>query len=303
MVKRSHRNKILLYNRKTQRIEEEIVFKRRFMDFFYGSVTGRHLTHGFLSRHIISNLYGWLQKTPFSRRKIEPFISQYSINRKEILPPEDGFKSFTDFFIRKLKPGTRPVSDDMDALVAPADSRFLIRQINNDTVISVKGTDYSLEQFLASRTVAAPYINGLCLQFRLAPSDYHRFGFIDRGVQGPVHTINGRLNSVSPLAIEQMPGIMIGNYRQWCFVETIAFGTVVQVEVGAMAVGVIVQHQPYGGQCERGQEKGYFEFGGSTIVILFKPRTVCIDPDILKYSRQGIETLIRYGETVGKIYK
>ena len=126
MVKRSHRNKILLYNRKTQRIEEEIVFKRRFMDFFYGSVTGRHLTHGFLSRHIISNLYGWLQKTPFSRRKIEPFISQYSINRKEILPPEDGFKSFTDFFIRKLKPGTRPVSDDMDALVAPAQHRILM---------------------------------------------------------------------------------------------------------------------------------------------------------------------------------
>ena len=70
-----------------------------------------------------------------------------------------------------------------------------------------------------------------------------------------------------------------------------------------MAVGAIIQHQPCGGPCERGQEKGYFEFSGSTIVILFKPRTVCIDPDILKYSRQGIETLIRYGETVGKIYK
>ena len=77
------------------------------------------------------------------------------------------------------------------------------------------------------------------------------------------------------------------------------FGAVIHVDVGATGVGRMVQHQRPGGPCQRGQEKGYFEFGGSTSILLFKPGVVRLDGDIAAYSAKGTETLVRYGEKIG----
>ncbi len=219
----------------------------------------------------------------------------------EVQIPTTGFRSFNDFFIRRLIPGARPINQEPHSLIAPADSRLKVLQLQKATVLKIKGASLTLGQLVGNAVPVEPFVNGLCLQFRLAPRDYHRFGHMDNGVQGPLHTVPGSLYSVSPLALRHRPAIWGRNLRQWCFVQTESLGTLIQIEVGATGVGSIVQHQPLGGPCVRGAEKGYFQMGGSTVLVILPPNRVDLDEEILSYSQKGVETLVRYGESIGQI--
>ncbi len=291
---------IRLYNRCSGRMEVEKVYGRRWMDLFYGTHWGRWLTGRLLCRPFLSKLYGRLQRHPLSCRKIPDFIEQYQIDLSEAVVPQGGFDSFNTFFIRQLKPEARPVNAAPQYLTAPADSRLQTAVLGRDSRITVKGMQWRLSQLLGTTALDDRFRDGLCLCFRLAPCDYHRFGYADDGVQGPVHTLYGPLHSVNPLALRHKEDILATNYRQWCLVRSVHFGTLIQVEVGAMIVGSIVQCQPHGGCCHKGGEKGYFQFGGSTVLLILEPGRIQVDADILDYSRQGIETRVRYGEAVAK---
>lgn len=292
---------IRLHNRRSNAMEIESVYGRGAMDLFYGTPWGRRITSWLLCRHVISRIYGMIQNHPWSRRQIVPFIRQYGIDLEQVVVPQGGFPSFNAFFIRQFKPGIRPVDLRSDRLVSPADSRLQVFPLVKDLSLKVKGMQLTLPQLLGVNQLAGTFQGGLCLSFRLAPCDYHRFGYAREGRQDPIHTIKGPLHSVSPLATRYKPEIVGTNYRQWCFIHTPDAGTMIQVEVGAMMVGSIVQHQPHGGSCGRGQEKGYFQFGGSTVLLIIQPGRVAMDDDILHWSQQGIETLVRYGEAVGRI--
>jgi phosphatidylserine decarboxylase len=292
---------IELYNRQTRRVEAELVPGRQLLGLCYGHPWGRHLSDWVVSRPIFSRIYGWPLHQTWSRRQIRTFVRQYQVNMSEVEVPHGGFQSFNDFFIRRLKPGARPLPPDPAALISPADSRLKVLQLNQETILQVKGASLTLSQLLGTATAARIFSGGLCLQFRLAPSDYHRFGFIESGIQGPIHTVGGRLYSVSPIALRYLPDVWGRNYRQWCLIGTPSLGTVLQIEVGATVVGSIIQHQPDGGPCTRGAEKGYFAMGGSTVLVVLPPGRVTIDDDILSHSQQGIETLVRYGEKIGRI--
>jgi phosphatidylserine decarboxylase len=292
---------ILIYNRRTRRIDVEQVYGGRWMELFYGRPWGRAVTNRLLCRHPLSRLYGALQASRLSRPNIAPFVAQYGIDLGEAVVPPGGFASFNDFFIRRLTPAARPVDPAPDALVSPADSRLQAFTIENHTRLTIKGAAMTVPQLLGQSALEAGFEGGLCLVFRLAPSDYHRFGHVDDGRQGPVHAIDGPLHSVSPLSLRHKPDVHATNYRHWCLVQSPRLGTLIQIEVGAMMVGSIVQNQPQGGPCRRGQEKGYFQFGGSTVIVILPPGRAAIDADIAEYSSQGIETLVRYGERVGAI--
>jgi phosphatidylserine decarboxylase len=289
---------IRLYNRSSGHMEVEQVYGRRWMDLLYGTKWGRWLTGRWLCRPALSKLYGGLQQHPRSRSKIPDFTQQYRIDLTEAIVPETGFDSFNDFFIRQLKQDARPVEADPRRLASPADSRLQAVELDKDTCIAVKGMQWCLSQLLGTDALDAQFGQGLCLCFRLAPCDYHRFGYSDDGIQGPVHTRYGPLHSVNPLSLRHKQDILATNYRQWCLVRSACFGTLLQVEVGAMIVGSIVQFQPHGGYCRKGAEKGYFQFGGSTVLLIVEPDRIQVDNDILDYSRQGIETIVRYGEAV-----
>ena len=292
---------IRLYNRQTQSIEIEQVPGGSFLTFFYGRAWGRLVARWVWSRILFSRLYGWIFHRRFSRRQIDRFVQQNRIDMSEVVVPDDGFQSFNDFFIRRLSPGARPVARNPKALVAPADSRLKVFHLEDDTTLRIKGVSLTLAQLIDRSTVPEQFAGGHCLQFRLAPRDYHRFGYIEDGVQSPVHAIGGRLYSVSPLALRHMPAIWAENYRHWCIIETRTMGPILQIEVGATVVGSIVQHRFDGGYCTRGEEKGYFQMGGSTVLMIMQPDRVTIDEDIVRHSRQDIETLVRYGEAIGSI--
>ena len=294
---------ILLYNRRTGALEKEKVYGRRWMDLFYGTPSGRRIARLLLCRRPLSRLYGWLQTRPRSRAKIRAFVSQYRIDLAEAVVPPGGFASFNDFFIRRLQPGARPVSDDPSDFISPADSRLQVYPIRQGFSMEVKGLHMTLPRLLDQDNLESRYQGGLCLCFRLAPCDYHRFGYPSRGVQGQVHSVGGLFHSVSPLAMRHKPDVLATNFRQWCFVQTELWGALIQVEVGAMMVGSIVQHNPGGARCQRAEEKGYFQFGGSTVLVIVEPGRLRVDDDILAQSERGIETLVQYGETVGKAFR
>ena len=290
---------ILLYNRKTGSLEEEAVYEKDVMEFLYGSRLGFFMTELLFKHRWASELYARLQRGPGSKSKIRKFVESHGVNLDELERHVDSFNSFNEFFIRRLKPSARPIDRDPASLISIADCRLSAYSIREDAVYPVKARRFTVAQIVGDGEVAAGYAGGLCLIFRLAPVDYHRFGYVDDCGQSPVEVINGFYRSVHPLSLRRMKAVFTENRREYCALKTANFGEVIHIDVGATGVGRIVQRHPGGGRFARGEEKGYFEFGGSTVILLLKPGAAKIDDDIAKYSDRGIETIVRFGEKIG----
>jgi len=290
---------IELYNRQTQSLEAEVVFEQWFMDFFYGTALGVWLSDKLIKKPWVTQLYKRFKHSPKSKESIPDFIEQYEINVDEIRDSIESFATFNEFFIRELVDGARPIDTTPEHLISPADGRIIHYPISGGTVIPIKGAEFDLTALLKDAALAARYEGGDCFVVRLAPADYHRYGYIDSGCHDGHRKINGFLHSVSPYALRQNLEVFTQNQRESCVLETDHFGVVTQIDVGALLVGKIVQRQPQGGRFKRGDQKGYFEFGGSTVILLFEPNRVVPDDDILIYSRRGIETIVQYGAKIG----
>lgn len=134
--------------------------------------------------------------------------------------------------------------------------------------------------------------------FRLCVDDYHRYCYIDNGTKTENVHINGELHTVNPIALEKY-NIYKRNSREFTMLHTENFGDVVCIEVGAMLVGRIKNRHRNAHYFAKGEEKGMFEYGGSTIVLLFEKGMISVDSDILANSAHGYETVVKYGEKIG----
>ncbi|MCL2825949.1 MAG: phosphatidylserine decarboxylase [Eggerthellaceae bacterium] len=237
-------------------------------------------------RPVFSRCYGALQKRKSSKRKIDALIALYGIDTSEFAKQD--FESFNDFIIRDLKPGSRPIGK---GLIAPADSQLLALKISDDVILNVKGKGYTVGQLIQEQS----HRFGLCLIFRLEVQDYHHYCFPDDGETLSHKHISGVLDSVNLPTTGKFA--LATNVREVSLLQTESFGKMAYVEVGALLVGRIVNtHQ--GARFAKGDEKGYFEFGGSTVVLLLEKDAAAIKPAILESSRQGKETRVRQGETL-----
>ncbi|HEU0176078.1 MAG TPA: phosphatidylserine decarboxylase [Blastocatellia bacterium] len=298
---------IMLYNRKTGSLQEEAVFEKDVMEFLYGSRLGFFITELLFKHRWATELYARLQHGPGSKSKIRKFVDSHGVNLDELDRPIGSFNTFNEFFIRRLKPSARPIDRAPASLISIADCRLSVYPIREDAVYPVKAGSFTIARLLGDEQTAvgyaanyaANYAGGLCLIFRLAPVDYHRFGYVDDCDQSPVESINGFYRSVHPLSLRRMKAVFTENRREFCILKTMNFGEVLHIDVGATGVGRIVQNHPGGGRFTRGEEKGYFEFGGSTVILLLKPGAAKIDDDIASFSGRGIETIVRYGEKIG----
>lgn len=298
MPDRESARKFLVYDRQKKSLTEETVFGSSQMNFAYHTKFGRGLSSLLLKRKFVSRLGSLYYKSGFSRRDILPFIQKFKINTEEFRQPAETFRTFNDFFTRKIKPEARPVDFTDNSLIAPCDSRLLVHRIEENTVISAKGQLYTLPQLLCDTEQAAAYRDGLCLVFRLCPTDYHRFAFIDEGSWSSVVKIKGAYHSVNTFFVSG--GVHATNYREKTVLHTKNFGDVLQMEVGAMMIGKIVQTAPCPGTFTRGEEKGYFEYGASTVILLIKKGMAVLDADIAEQSAAGTECLVRLGEKIGQ---
>jgi len=254
-----------------------------------------------IARHkLFSDLYGWWQQRAFTRRDIRPFVERYGVDASEIEHPLDHYPNFNEFFIRRLRAGVRPFSDGTDILCSPADGKALVYpHLGPDTQLPVKGSHADIATLLGDAADPSHYTNGAALVVRLAPYDYHRFHFPDGGTAGSTRLLSGRYHSVNPIALQRTPDIFCLNKRAVTEIETNSFGRIAYIEVGALNVASIVQTYAQG-PVERGDEKGYFQFGGSTIVLLFTSGSAVFDPDLVEDSRTGLEVHVRTGEPVGQ---
>ena len=288
-----------LYNRRTGKIEHENTYKQKGLKFLYHHPVGKIITNGLLSQRYMSALYGAHMKSPRSKSFIEPFIEQYKIDVSEIKRPLESFRSFNDFFIRELVDGARVIDQEPSHLISPADSRLMVFNMASGLEIPVKGYWYSLLQLVKDKNIAKKYADGWCFVYRLAPPDYHRFCYIDNGKQEKVKRLRGVLNSVHPIALKSKKSLLSKNYRELTVLHTENFGDVIHIEVGALLVGKVIQRDREAHSFRKGEENGWFEYGGSTVIQLFTKDAIKPDDDIMKYSAKGIETLVKVGEKTG----
>ena len=280
-----------IYDRRTDTYEDIVQYGAGKLAFLYNNPLGRLLL-GIAVSPFVSNVYAWKNSRKSSAKKIPGFIKEHNIDMSDYEDRE--YKSFTDFFTRKIRYGKRPVDMTPEALISPADSKLLVYEIEKDTTLRIKGRTYTADEILADSENAGEFAGGYALVFRLTVDDYHRFCYPDRGCLISRRLIKGKLHTVSPVSKDHK--IYMENTRSVNLLKTENFGTVAYIEVGAMLIGRIVDNGT--DVFEKGQEKGYFEPGGSTVVIFVK--NVEIDKDIMEQSASGIETKVRYGERIGR---
>ena len=263
-------------------------------NFLYHTVPGRCLLQ-LLIRPGISRAAGWFLDRAVSRHLVRPFIRATGLSLEDY---EKGpYPSFNGFFTRRVLPGRRPIGENPEELIAPCDGKLTAYPITEDAVFRIKHSDYSVEALLEDTALAETFRGGTCLIFRLTPDDFHRYCFPDDGQVLASRFIPGVLHTVRPIAFERYP-VYLRNSREYTFLETVHFGNVLQMEVGALFVGRIVNH-PVTGPFIRGQEKGMFEFGGSTVILLLEPDKVLVDALFFENTRNGKETVVKMGTCLG----
>lgn len=295
---------IHVYNRKTKSYEVEKVAGENYIKLSYGSPLGKSFTELLIKKKLFSKFYGSYCDTSLSKKKISKFIKDFNIDMNISSKSIDDFKNFNDFFTRSLKDDARPINKDNSILISPGDGRlFAYENISIDKLIQVKGVHYSLSELIKDNDLAKNYEGGTCLVLRLCPTDYHRFHFIDNGIPLENNFIPGNYYSVNPVALERIPKLYCQNKREWSLFKSDNFGDIIHIEVGATCVGTIIQSYTVNKRVNKGDEKGYFKFGGSTTILLFKKDTVKIDEDILNQTNLGYETMVLMGESIGKNVK
>lgn len=248
-----------------------------------------------LIKPCVSKTGGWFLNRAISRVAIKPFIKKNDIDMSQY--EDRKYKSYNDFFARKVKPDKRPVDMIPENFISPCDSKLSVYEINEDSHFTVKETEYTLAKLMRNEELAEVYSGGYLFLFRLTVDDYHRYCYTDNGEKGYNHRIAGVFHTVNPIAGEKYP-IYKENTREFTIIKSENFGDIMVMEVGALMVGKIINYHG-AGAVRRGQEKGKFEFGGSTIIVCVGEGHVKIDEDILENSKHGIETKVRYGEKIG----
>lgn len=243
----------------------------------------------------ISKIAGWFMDQKISSFAINRFVKKNNIDVKEY--EERKYTSYNDFFTRKIKDGCRKIDMKKNILISPCDSKLTAYEINDKSIFKIKDSYYKVEDLVKNKNLAKKYKDGYCLIFRLCVDDYHRYCYIDNGTKTKNTFINGVLYTVRPIALENY-NIYKENSREYTILKTDNFGDVVHIEVGATIVGRIKNHhEEY--SFTKGEEKGMFEFGGSTIVLLIAKDKVILDQEILDNSQQGYETVVKIGEKIG----
>lgn len=268
--------------------------QNKIFNFLYKNKLGRIMLK-LLVKPWVSYISGVVLNSSYTRILIPPFIKKNKINMKEY--EDRTYSSYNDFFTRKLNEGMRKIDFQPSHLIAPCDGKLSVYHINKDSHFIIKNTPYTLKSLLKNKKLADYYENGILLLFRLTVDDYHRYCYIDNGIKSKNYRVKGVFHTVNPLANEVVP-VYKENTREYSVLYSENCGRVVFMEVGAMLVGKIVNYHEEA-SVKRGEEKGRFEFGGSTIIVCLEKGRIAIDKDILYNSARGIETLVKMGEKIG----
>ncbi|KIA84706.1 hypothetical protein OA84_02175 [Kaistella solincola] len=284
--------------RSSGEVKIENVYGENWLNWLYHNPVGQATLWAVAKRKFVSSIYGDMMDDPSSAEEIMPFVKEYKVDLS--IAQEKKFGSFNDFFVRKLKPEARPINLDSLVVISPADGKILAYQNLKNSNFYIKGLKFNVASFLDKPELAKKYEDGAMIVFRLAPPDYHRYHFPISGTVPRSNTkIDGDFYSVNPLALRKKAEIFWLNKREFGVIKSPIFGDVIMSEVGATMVGSMIQTYQ-STHVKKGEEKGYFKFGGSTVVLFFEKDKITIDEDLLKNTEKGLETTIKMGERIAE---
>ncbi len=284
-----------------EKVYGDLALQLLYGDHFISKTIGVSLSHLLARVSCFSWAYGKFQKSACSVKKIVPFIKSFNIDTNEFADNPETFLSFNDFFIRRLKKSARPIAEGSDIAIIPADGRYLFYQhLDQTDTFLVKGQRFCLSELLTDPKLGGKYASGSMVIARLCPSDYHRYHFPCDCTPDVTRLINGWLYSVNPIAIKKNIHIFSQNKRTICHLMTKEFGEVLFLEIGATFVGSIHQTYTPGHLYPKGAEKGYFSFGGSSLILLFEPSRIVFDQDLLAATAKGMEIRCLMGQSMGR---
>lgn len=293
---------IKFLNRYTKAVEEEQVYGEAYLRWTYETTLGKIALWILLRRAFFSAWYGWRMSSAKSRSRIEPFIESYGLDENDFLESTEAYQSFNDFFYRKLKPEARPlIGDTTNAIAFPADGRhFGMQDISKVKTIYAKGQSFSVSGLLGDPDLAKAFESGSVIVSRLCPVDYHRYHSPVSGKIIQQQVIGGHLYSVSPIALSQQIDYLWRNTRVLTLLDCGDLGHVAFVAIGATCVGSIKMTAQEGDVVSRGDELGFFEFGGSCVISVFQPGKVALEPDLVSAAEQGMELYARVNDLAAK---
>ena len=287
---------VTFFNRYSQKMETEAIYGESYLKFIYGNPLVKLSLWAAVKRSVFSKWYGSRMSAQSSAKKISPFISDYKLDASQFVDTLENFKSFNDFFSRKLKSSSRPIQGTDNQLIFPADGRHIVvNDLSREQAIWAKGQSFDLKKLLGSADRAERYQHGSVLISRLCPTDYHRFHFPCGGIISESELMNGYLYSVNPIALMRNISYLWQNKRSVTELNSDTFGKVCLLEVGATCVGGIIQTFDKG-NVRKGEEKGYFRFGGSMTMIFLETGVVTFSDDLLEQSKNGIELYALMGD-------
>ena len=293
---------ILFYDRYEGRLRSEAIYGEKALRWAYETRLGGICLEGVVKRPWFSALYGLWADSRISAREIGPFLERFGVDPSEFADAPESFRTFNEFFHRRLRPGARPVAPGEDVAVFPADGRhLLVPDLSAASAIYAKGRRLDLGTLLGDEVFAARFHGGSAVLSRLCPTDYHRYHFPLAGECGRPRRIGGPLYSVSPVALARSLRYLLENKRQVTEVRHPRIGAYLFLEIGATNVGGIVATAEPGARVAKGDEKGYFRFGGSMVVCLFPAGAFEPDEDLAEQSAAGIELYARVGDRMGRI--
>lgn len=296
---------IKVIDRENGELFTEKIYGEAALKFIYTNPVGKIISKA-VALTPFSQFYGKMQDHWASRMKVPKFVQNYDIDMNQFEPGslesnpiEQSYKNFNEFFIRKFKPGQRNYVQGNE-FPAPAEARYVaFNEINQDVKYPVKGKHLSAKALLNSEKWGDVFEGGPLVIARLCPVDYHRYHYPDNGKCIDAYNVNGFLYSVNPFALKFNGEIFIQNERRVSILETENFGKLAYIEVGATCVGKIVQSFDESKPFKRGDEKGYFLFGGSTVVLMGEPGKWLPAKDIVENTSKGIETYLKIGSAMG----
>ena len=292
-------SQVQFIDRRTGETVTESVMGDKALRFAYETLLGRTLWPVLFGSRLVSAAMGRRYDSPRSKADIAKLAAIPGCRADEAEKPVSEYSSFNEFFTRRLKPGARPVGD---GFTSPADGRLMLHLgADADAPFPLKGARRSLREVFGPHgtpeVAAGRYTVAVV---RLAPVDYHRFHFpFDCETTLPPATIPGEYHSVNPIALAKRPDIYADNERQIVACDA-AFGRFWMVDVGAFGVGTIVQTYE-GSRHAKGDEKGYFKFGGSTVILVASAGALKFDADIVANSAPGLETRVLCGERIATV--
>ncbi len=278
---------------KTEKVPGEF-----WLSWLYNNPAGKLSLNALVKRKALSIWYGKQMDLPKSAEKIQSFVNNYDIDLS--IAEKQEFDSFNDFFYRKLKPNARPINNDSSILISPADGKILAYENIDNQDFIIKSHRFNLNDYLQNSKLSKKFAGGSLLIIRLCPTDYHRYHFPLSGTVEKSTNIDGCYYSVSPIAIKNKIELFYMNKRSITEFYSPLFGDIIISEVGATLVGSIIQTYNTA-KVKKGDEKGYFKFGGSTVVLIFEKGKLKIDTDLIDNTNKGLETEVKMGEQIGAL--